>query len=259
MLVLAALLLAAPVRAQADREAILQSWHAGLADPQCRGATPRWHRHYDRHIQRLLRGRDNSRLRLFGEVTKALRRADLPTEYALIPLLESDYTPGARSPWGQTGLWQFTAATARRHGLRVQGDVDERMSADDSTRAAVAYLGKLHRMFGRDWRWTAIAYNAGDGAARRARRNASTDTLPGIARVYPDKLHTIACLLLAASGAPPAAAEGRVHVVAAGDTLWDLARRYRVPIAALMSANGLHPGSRLSPGQRLAIPDRAPR
>ena len=171
MLALAATLLPASACAQAGREAILDAWQAGLADPQCQGAIPRWHRHYDRHIERMLRGRDGSRLRLFGEVTRALRDAGLPTEYALIPLLESDYRTDARSPWGQTGLWQFTAATARRHGLRVGEGVDERLSADASTRAAVAYLRKLHRMFARDWRWTAMAYNAGDGAARRARRN----------------------------------------------------------------------------------------
>ncbi len=43
------------------------------------------------------------------------------------------------------------------------------------------------------------------------------------------------------------------HVVVAGDTLWDLARRYGTSIAAIEAANGL--GSRpIIPGQRLTMP-----
>lgn len=254
------LLAAAPLLAQSRGDAALGQWRDGLANPNCEGAIPRWHRHYDRHVQRVLAGGDGPRLRLFAQVTSALRKAGLPTEYAIIPLLESDYDPRARSPWGQTGLWQFTAATARRHGLQVGDGNDQRLDPDASTRAAVAYLQRLHRMFGRDWRTTAMAYNAGDGALRRARRSRSHAGLSSITRAYPDKLHTVACLLLAAakrSDAPgrQVRADGRTHVVAAGDTLSGLARRYRVPIARLMARNRLHPGSRLIPGQRLAIPD----
>ena len=57
------------------------------------------------------------------------------------------------------------------------------------------YLQRLHRMFGNDWRWTAMAYNAGEGAARAARRNGGTRGLSSITRHYPDKLHALACLV----------------------------------------------------------------
>ena len=85
------------------------------------------------------------------------------------------------------------AAAARRHGMRVQGQVDERLSVVASTEAAVRYLSRLHRMFGRDWRQTVMAYNAGEGALRASRREGST-RLSGITRSYPVKLHAIACL-----------------------------------------------------------------
>ena len=44
-------------------------------------------------------------------------RPDLPTEYALIPFVESGYKPGARSASGPAGLWQMIAVTARDHAM----------------------------------------------------------------------------------------------------------------------------------------------
>ena len=131
----------------------------------------------------------------FAEVIAALHDAGLPSEFALIPFVESRYRANARSPGGQVGLWQFTAVTARRNGLSVRKGRDDRLDPQVSTRAAVRYLQRLHRMFGNDWRWTAMAYNAGEGAARAARRNGGTRGLSSITRHYPDKLHALACLV----------------------------------------------------------------
>ena len=50
----------------------------------------------------------------------------------------------------------------------------------------------------------------------------------------------------------PVGAGGSI-VVAKGDTLYGLALRHRVPVSALMSANGLK-GANIVPGQRLVIP-----
>ena len=125
----------------------------------------------------------------------ALDEAGLPSEFALIPFVESRYRPDARSPGGQVGLWQFTAATARRNGLSVRKGHDQRLDPEASTRAAVQYLKRLHRMFDGDWRWTAMAYNAGEGAARAAKRKGGPQHLSSITRHYPDKLHALACLV----------------------------------------------------------------
>ena len=51
----------------------------------------------------------------------------------------------------------------------------------------------MHRMFGRDWRSTVMASNAGEGALKASRRKGGRP-LSGITRSYPDKLHAIACL-----------------------------------------------------------------
>lgn len=192
------LLAAMPAPAQpagASLDAISADFWSNLADPACGKAPRRWRAHYG-DVPRRLRNPREQQLRLhFAEVIAALHAAGLPSEFALIPFVESRYRPDARSPGGQVGLWQFTAATARRNGLSVRSGRDERLDATASTRAAVRYLQQLHRMFGNDWRWTAMAYNAGEGAARAARRNGGTRGLSSITRHYPDKLHALACLV----------------------------------------------------------------
>lgn len=60
---------------------------------------------------------------------------------------------------------------------------------------------------------------------------------------------------LAAGPTPPA--QATVHVVVRGDTLFAIARRYQVTVAAIMTANGLS-SDRIYVGQRLRIPVGAP-
>ena len=171
---------------------IMQRFHAGLADDDCRKASARWRTHYARAAEHLADD-DEVALALFGYVLDEVREAGLPSEFALIPFVESRYHADARSKGGPAGLWQFTAGTARRHGMRVQGKVDERLSVVASTQSAVRYLSRLHGMFGRDWRQTVMAYNAGEGALRASRRKGAA-RLSGITRSYLVKLHAIACL-----------------------------------------------------------------
>lgn len=181
-------------RPPASLEAISTAFWGGIADPDCEDAPRRWRRHFG-DIPRRLRSPREHRLREdFAHVLQAIRDAGLPTELALIPFVESRYHADARSPGGQIGLWQFTAATGRHQGLAIREGRDDRRQVLASTRAAVRYLRQLHRAFGRDWRWTAIAYNAGEGAARAARRH-GLQRLSPVTRHYPDKLHALACLV----------------------------------------------------------------
>lgn len=183
---------------------IYAAFRDGLSEPGCpAGASPRWSRHFSAAPTRLAE-RDET-LALFGYVVDALREAHLPTEYALIPFVESGYKADARSQLGPTGLWQFIAMTARNHKVPIRDGYDGRLSAVDSTRAAVRYLKTLHGMFAGDWRLASMAYNAGEyrllGALRRSgqvARSADPDKLgglSGITRAYPRKMHAIACLL----------------------------------------------------------------
>lgn len=184
---------------------IYTRFHDGLADPTCDGASsPRWLRQFSTAPSDLAES-NSDLLPLFGYVVDALRAANLPTEYALIPFVESGYKPGARSPGGPAGLWQMIALTARDHAVPVRPGYDGRLSPIDSTRAAVRYLKTLHGLFAGDWRLAVMAYNAGEyrvfSALRRSgqvARSADPEKLVGmsdISRAYVRKLHALSCLL----------------------------------------------------------------
>ncbi|MGO3128335.1 MAG: transglycosylase SLT domain-containing protein [Luteimonas sp.] len=176
----------------------------GLSEPGCTAeATERWRSHFG-HVPRQLASRGNDVLPLFAYVVEEVRAQHLPTEFALIPFVESGYRPGARSASGPAGLWQFIAVTARNHEIPIRPGYDGRLSPADSTRAAVRYLKTLHGMFAGDWRLAVMAYNAGEyrvfGALKRAgqeARNATPETLPmpQITQAYVRKLHALSCLI----------------------------------------------------------------
>jgi membrane-bound lytic murein transglycosylase D len=192
-----------PTSTRSGRE-IYQRFRDGLADKSCGDSSPRWRSHFSTAPKRMATRSDDV-LPLFGYVVDALRDARLPTEYALIPFVESGYKPGARSPGGPVGLWQFIAITARNHSVPIRAGYDGRLSPVDSTKAAVRYLKILHSMFAGDWRLAVMAYNAGEyrvlGALRRSgqnARNAKPETLPGmsgITHAYVQKLRALSCLL----------------------------------------------------------------
>ena len=182
---------------------IYRTFREGLAEPDCEpGASARWRQHFAQAPGQLA-SRNNDALPLFGYVVDALRAAQLPTEYALIPFVESGYKPGARSPSGPAGLWQFIALTARNHKVPIQPGYDGRLSPVDSTTAAVRYLKTLHGMFAGDWRLAVMAYNAGEyrvlGALKRSgQRPTNADpsklAMPAITQAYVRKLHALSCL-----------------------------------------------------------------
>lgn len=199
----AALELADPTQ-RTGRE-IYARFHEGLADPDCESeASTRWSMHFSHVPKQLARGRGDV-LSLFGYVVDALRDAGLPTEYALIPFVESGYKPGARSASGPAGLWQFIGITARKHKIAIRSGYDGRLSPVDSTRAAVRYLKTLHGMFAGNWQLAVMGYNAGEyrvfGALKRHGQRArdaeltQLTSLPGITQAYVRKLHALSCVL----------------------------------------------------------------
>ncbi|GAB3354495.1 lytic transglycosylase domain-containing protein [Lysobacter tyrosinilyticus] len=195
---------ASPPGTRNGRE-IYERFRDGLADPECKAeSSARWRAHFA-HAPKQLAGSNDDVLPLFGYVVDALREANLPTEFALIPFVESGYKPGARSAQGPAGLWQMIAVTARNHKVPMRAGYDGRLSPVDSTTAAVRYLKTLYGMFAGDWRLAVMAYNAGEyrvlGALKRGgqtARNANPEALPGlspITQAYVRKLHALSCLL----------------------------------------------------------------
>ncbi len=96
--------------------------------------------------------------------------------FIYLSMVESGFITDAVSPKKAVGLWQFMAATAKHYDLTVCNSYDERCDTVSATSAAIAYLNKLHKQFGK-WYLAAMAYNCGEGCMERAIRRAGTDDL----------------------------------------------------------------------------------
>ena len=292
-----------------------------------------------RHLQRVLEQRND----LFSWVVAEVHARKLPGQFVALPVLESAYQADPGNRGAVRGLWQFSAGTARRFGLQVDGQRDDRLSALASTRAALDHLGEMWQRWG-DWRLAVVGFNAGEYAVTTAlRRDPQAleqgrlpHSLPARALQYAQRAQAVTCLLLNEPGlqpwldvpapllrayplpagmrslddavawlgsdratllrlnpelgrrrfplaqgetvlalagggqkGPPAlAAPGvatvapsvgqgastpRVHVVARGDSLWNIARKYRVALRDLLNWNRLRGDSVLQPGQRLRL------
>lgn len=150
------------------------------------------------------RSLDRSRKYLFHILNEVERRG-MPTELALLPMVESSFVPTAVSPVGAAGLWQFMPATGRQYGLEQTWWYDGRRDVVDATRAALDYLQNLYTLFG-DWNLALAAYNWGEGNVSRAiaRLQASGQEvtyealkMPNETRNYAPKLLAVRNLLMA--------------------------------------------------------------
>lgn len=134
-------------------------------------------------------------------VVSELEKRGMPTELALLPVIESAFNPQAMSSANAAGLWQFVPGTGKDFDLKQNMFKDERRGVVASTDAALSYLQRLYTMFG-DWPLALAAYNWGEGNVQRAiKKNQAegkptdfeslADLMPPETRNYVPKLQAV--------------------------------------------------------------------
>lgn len=131
------------------------------------GVRERWYASQPDYIARMV---VRSKLYLYYIVEEVQKRG-MPTEIALLPMVESAFNPMAYSRSHASGLWQFIPSTGRNYKLSQNWWADARRDVIASTSAALDYLQALHRLHG-DWQLALASYNWGEnGVARAVERN----------------------------------------------------------------------------------------
>jgi len=158
-----------------------------------------WYAKHQSYIDRVTRRAEPY---LYYIIEESIKRG-LPSELALLPVVESAYDPFAYSHGRAAGIWQFIPGTGRAFGLNQTWWYEGRRDIVAATNAAMDYLESLNRQFDGDWMLALASYNSGAGTVRNAiRRNKSkgkpTDfwslDLPRETRAYVPKLIAISQL-----------------------------------------------------------------
>jgi len=97
----------------------------------------------------------------------------VPTDVALLPLVESSFENRALSNAGAAGIWQFTRGTGRLY-LNVNRKVDERLEPAKAARAAARLLHDNYNALG-SWPLAITAYNHGRAGMMRAQSEAGSE------------------------------------------------------------------------------------
>ena len=183
-------------RPQAD---LLQRLRNGFAMPDIDSPLvadrQAWYLNNPTYIKRVL---ERSKRYLYHIVSE-LEDRGMPTELALLPIVESSYNPLAASSAKALGMWQFIPSTGKNYRLEQNWWMDQRRDIIASTRAALDYLQYIYEMHG-DWHLALASYNWGEGAVARAiaknqAKGLPTDylslSMPEETRYYVPKLQAI--------------------------------------------------------------------
>jgi membrane-bound lytic murein transglycosylase D len=159
------------------------------------GQFERWYKKNPEYFERMI-----ARSALFLHyIVEEVEKRGMPTELALLPMIESAYNPTAYSRAHASGIWQFIPSTGKNYGLEQNWWHDERRDVVAATGAALDYLEMLYGEFN-DWHLALAAYNWGENGVRRAikrnkRRGLATNyyslRMPRETRNYLPKLQAV--------------------------------------------------------------------
>ena len=97
--------------------------------------------------------------RWFPVIEPILKKYGVPNDFKYMAVIESGLD-NVVSPAGATGFWQLMKPAARKFGLTVNKEVDERYNVEKSTQAACKYLLDAKKKYG-SWTLAAASYNLG--------------------------------------------------------------------------------------------------
>lgn len=172
------------------------------------------------------------------------------------PLWVANYgvgTPESNPRWARWTGFQYSE-TGRVAGISTLVDMDwftdealideHELPAPDEP-AKSPYNGEVYYVVQRGDTLTRIAARYGATAAQAARWNA----LPDANRIYPGQV-----LRIFVKGGALDSGGDIIHIVMKGETLDRIARRYGVPVHAIVAANAIRDPNRIYPGEALRIP-----
>lgn len=107
-------------------------------------------------------------------IREILKAEGLPEDLIYLAMIESGFSPTARSNKKAVGVWQFIPWTGKRYGLRIDWWIDERQDTEKATHAAAEYLRDLYERFD-SWYLAMAGYNAGEGRIARGLRKHKVD------------------------------------------------------------------------------------
>src|SRR5690606_36887419 len=125
-----------------------QQMRDGSALPGCDYApgTERWARRYAASPRRFAAVLEEL-LPALAYTHRQVQAAQLTSEFALLPIVESHFRPHVASQDRPAGIWQIVGGTGRQAGLRMDAWVDERLNLAASTDAAIWLLDRYGDYF----------------------------------------------------------------------------------------------------------------
>lgn len=97
--------------------------------------------------------------RWFPVIEPILKKYGIPNDFKYMAVIESGLE-NVVSPAGATGFWQLMKPAARKFGLTINKEIDERYNVEKSTEAACRYLLDAKKKYG-NWTLAAASYNLG--------------------------------------------------------------------------------------------------
>ncbi|MDR3628630.1 MAG: lytic transglycosylase domain-containing protein [Ignavibacteriaceae bacterium] len=103
--------------------------------------------------------------RWFPVIEPILQKYKIPDDFKYVPVIESNLYNSV-SQASAVGFWQLTEDVARKYGLEVDEEVDERYNVEKSTEAACQYLIDAYGIF-KSWTLVAASYNMGKNGLQK--------------------------------------------------------------------------------------------